>query len=275
MEKNEVMEYLEKRYGHLLCYPQILEYAEKVLREQNKFELDEREEGVIIRSIISDIERGTYGLLRVYKDRETGDVSVISVEKDYSPQYEVRHGFRTEVGINMFTVANSAVFDRDGRFSYRSWYSDENKYCEVPEAKSMESLLKTIQETTPKYDKKGILKDGPSSAYRPFTDIVERIGKTRVVHNYGRSPIEGEYSKVGVVYQGGKGEKEAYFLSENHGQVYLQRKGWFGSLESVAEQIEPMIDDCLEPDMWGEDDIVLNSNKIVKALEASRDERDS
>ena len=266
MDRENILEYLESNYRHLPCYPQLLEYAEKSLKDNLEFQLDGNELGVTIKSIIENAERGTFGLVKITRNPESGDMSIISVRKEYSPQNEVRYGFMTEVGLNMFTDANSAVFDKDGVCTYTSWFSDENKYYETAENQDKDYIMTAIKKTTPKYDSKGKFVEGPESSYRPFTNIQERINNTRVIHRHGRSPINGEYSDVGVIYKGDDGkEKEQYFLKENHGKVYSKGKGWLGSLKEVAKKIESLIDTNTTRDGWSEETIV-DTNSIINTL---------
>ena len=270
MELEQILQYLKEKYENLPCYPQILSYAERALKNWQKFKVDEKDDGVRISSIIDEIERGSFGLLRVREDKETGEISVISIKKEYMPQYELRYGWSTEVGLNMFTDSSTATFDKDGLRTNGTWYSDEDKYYQLEE-KSVEGIAKAIKDTSPKYDERGVIVGNPESSYRPFTNIWERIGKTRVVHRHGRSPIDGEYSDVGVTYKNEDGkEEEKYFLSENQGRVYQEGRGWFGTLEEVASQIEPLIDECMGSDIWGEK-TVLDTEKLCKKLMKNRD----
>lgn len=266
MDREKILEYLESNYGHLPCYPQLLEYAEKSLKNNFEFQLDKNELGVTIKSIIENPERGSFGVVKITRNPESGDIGIISVKKEYAPQNEVRYGFMTEVGLNMFTDANSAVFDKDGVCTYTSWFSDENKYYKTAEHKDTDYIQTAIKETTPKYDSKGKFVNGPDSAYRSFTDIQERITKTRVIHRHGRSPINGEYSDVGVIYKDDAGkEKEQYFLHENHGKVYSKGKGWLGSLKDVARKIDSLIDANITHDEWC-GGTVLDTDSIINTL---------
>ena len=270
MDRENILEYLRVKYEHLPCYPQILKHVETTLKEHLNFQLDENELGVTIKSIIDNVERGSFALIKINKDPTNDDISVISVKKEYNPQNEVRYGWMTEVGLNMFTDASSAIFDKNGLCLYRSWYSDENKYHDVPEDKTPDSIMTAISKTTPKYNSKGAFVEDPESSYRPFTNIWERVDKTRVIHRHGRSPINGQYSDVGIVYTADGKEKEEYFLQENHGRVYSKSKGWLGTLKSVAKRIEPLIDSHRTQSMW-DDETVIDTWAIVDILPTDND----
>lgn len=270
MKTKEVLEYLKTRYEDLPCYEQILQNIKKALKESLEFQINEIESGVTIKSIIKNVKMGNFGLIKISKNPTNADISVIAIKKSYAPQNELRYGWMTEVGLNMFTDARSAIFDKDGLCTYESWYSDENKYYEVSGDKSTEYIMEAIKKTTPKYDEKGTMIGGPESSFRPFTNINERIGKTRVIHRHGRSPINGEYSQVGVKYNADGNEKEEYFLEENNGKVYYSGKGWFGSLREVAQKIENLIDKNIELNEWyGEP--VIRADQIIEDLIADRE----
>ena len=89
---------------------------------------------------------------------------------------------------------------------------------------------------------------------------------------YNCYKVENYISEVGVRYTDKEGkEEEKYFLEENQGKVYKKGKGWFGTLEEVANQIDPLIDKCMEPDMWDDKKTVLNTEKICKELMKNKD----
>ena len=269
MKREEVLQYLAK-YKNLPCYKQILEYAEKVLKGSLEFQIEETESGVRIKSVINGVESGDFALLKISRNTTNNDISVIAISKNYNPQYELRYGYRTEVGLNMFTDASSAIFDENGLCIYHSWYSDDNKYCDFSDERSLDYIKTAIKKTTPKYDKKGMIAEDPESSYRPFINIWERIGKTRVIHSHGRTPIVGEYSDVGVIYSDNGKEKEKYFLKENHENVYSEENGWFGSLKTVASEIESLIDGNIIEDEWSQE-TNINTDAIIGVLIEKRE----
>ena len=127
-----------------------------------------------------------------------------------------------EVGLEIFTQSSSYVYDQTGRVLHKSWFSDENKYYgsdRMPLDYSPVALASYFKDTTPKY-KNGYFESGPNSSYQPFTNVWQRYGDTNVVREFGRSPINGEYSNILITFDDHSYE-DVNVLSESYGQFYL------------------------------------------------------
>lgn len=168
---------------------------------------------------IKDGLNGDYLEIKASKNKETNYRNILVTRKQYSPNYQMINGFNESAGIDIFTEINSYVYNENMKV-YSSWYSDDNKYFgfEIKNLPSdKESIAKYIEETSPKY-KNGILISGAKKAYQPFTDIWQRYGNTNVIRKYGRSPINGEYSKIGITFDNDM--LNQMLLEENHGLIY-------------------------------------------------------
>ena len=264
MTYKEAMDYIRQKYSGLPCFDQIMEYAQGALYEGLTYKLDEEENGVTIRSIIQNIERGDFSIFRVQQNSKSHDTSIYAVKKDYSPHDEVRYGWMTRVGEYIYTEARTMIFDKNGQWKYRSRFADENRYFDG-DLRSIEDVVTAMQETTPTYDKKGMIVKGPEHSYAPFTDVQERITK-RIIHEHGRSPIDGEYSYVCAELDSKDGRKRySQILRENHGMLYSKGRGWFGPMKEVASEIEEKLDGHLmESEYSGE--LEINNRSLLDEL---------
>ena len=168
---------------------------------------------------IKDGVEGNYLEIVASKNSETNYRNLLITRKQYSPNYQLINGFNENAGIDMFTEINSYVYNENMRV-YSSWYSDDNKYygSEIKNLPSdKQSITKYIEETSPKY-KNGIFISGAKKAYQPFIDIWQRYGNTNVIRKYGRSPINGEYSKIGITFDNDMFDQ--LLLEENNGFIY-------------------------------------------------------
>jgi len=261
MTYEEVMEYLRNKYKDSPCLEQIMEYAKEHLYERMMYQQQEVEGGVLLRSIIEDVERGGFSLLKIQENPESRETTITAVKKDYNPNYEVRYGFQQHVGEYIFTKAQTVRLDEHGQWIYKSRYTDEHKYYDG-ELKTVDDLIEAIKKTTPTYDSRGIIVQGPESAYQPFTDEQERI-TPRIIFQHGRSPIEGEYSELRAIVDREDGRRTDSFriLQENHGRLYSVGKGWFGKIRETSKIIE---EELLDKYITGDRSVDVDA--LLKAL---------
>ena len=244
MTYDEAIDYIRQNYSNSPCFDRMLEYAQNALYEHLDYKFDEEENGITIRSINHNIERGDLSIFRIQNNPKSADTSIFAVKKDYSPHDEVRYGWTTIVGEYIYTEAKTMIFDKNGQWKYRSRFADENRYYDK-ELRSIDDVLTAMQETTPTYDKNGMLVRSANSSYAPFTDVQDRITE-RVIHEHGKSPIDGEYSYVCAELDTKDGRKKySQILRENNGDLYSKGMGSFGPIGEVSEKIERLLDQHL------------------------------
>lgn len=245
MNKEIIMKYL-KSISRTIISSVVLEKIDKTLNDYHKYKFVGGTNTFSITSEIKPGSHGDYTEITYNHDPKTLDKSLVITTKSYSPTHEVRYGFMQEVALNMFTQSNSYVWDENDNKLYHSWFSDEHKYFGSHEEKmdySVESLKSYFEQTTPTYEF-GIYKSNPKSAYQPFKNIWERYGKTNVIHQYGRNPIKGEYSEIGITFDD-ESKPDEMLLSESYGQIYSRgREMKLSVTEEIVAKIDEIYQEC-------------------------------
>lgn len=221
MNKNQIMEYLNTVPKNYMTN-QIITKINASLDDNTLYNFYGSHNNFSITSEIFPGKNGSYLEIHYAHDEATHNNSLVVTTKSYAPAFQMRY-FYEEVGLDIFTQSNSYVYTEQGRLLHHSWFSDEHKYYgshQMPLDYSIESLKRYFSDTTPKYQN-GYFVSGPNSAYQPFTNIWQRYGATNVFREYGRSPINGEYSEIGVTFDNNISE-DIKLLNESYGQIYTR-----------------------------------------------------
>ena len=216
-----------------LVSKKILNLVSDNLDEHSNYYLEINDE-IRIHTDIEEKEIGTY------KDIVCTKNYIVINKKVYAPNSELRYGFMTNVGLDMFTQTYSYIYDQKERLLYQSFFSDDNKYYgsnNMPLVFNKEALQEYFADTNPIYDK-GHLISLPNSMYQPFSNIWQRYGETNVVREYGRDPIQGEYSEIKITFDDDS-YKDIHLLCERYGQIFSQgREMKLNNLEEIINEIE-------------------------------------
>lgn len=219
MTRDEIIEKLSERG----IRGPILKIMAASLKDEEEYKIEEENGELKVSTNIVSGEQGSYFEMTYGYDEETKERSLVVQNKEYDPTYELRYGFREEVGLDIFTKSRSFVFDEDDMLVYSSSFSDDNKYYgiyKMPLDYSPASLEEYFKETSPIYEKGRIVRS-PESSYQPFRNERERYGKTAVIREFGRSPIHGEYSEVKLTFDDNSHD-DIRVLEESYGSYYYQ-----------------------------------------------------
>lgn len=178
----------------------------------------------------------------VLEINDTNEVSISSISQSYCYRNEVRYGWMQRVGYEVFTQSISKIIDSDGLKLYSSWFSDEAK-LEDPEGKRYSSTEELLKDTCPTIEN-GILKDLPHSMTAPFTNYWKRYEKSNVYRDWGRSPINGEYSNVGITFNGKMEDKD--IVKSNYGRTYYQSRKICAPEEDIIKELQILFDESYD-----------------------------
>lgn len=220
MNKEQIIENL-KALSSIYTNDEMLNEIRENLKEGILYDFDKIGDSLKISSKIIPNKNGNYTEVVISYNKELKNKSLVIVNKEYCPSYQSRYGFVGEEGMNIFTQANSFVYNGEDKLLHQSWFSDENKYYgadKMPLSYSEENLKKYFEETNPVFEK-GYFKEGPISSYQPFTTVWQRYGLTNVIRKYGRNPMNGEFSTIGITL-GENFSKYIELLSESYGKIY-------------------------------------------------------
>lgn len=246
MKKIEIVNLFNGENDIALPEPTIKKISD-FLSDTAEYKLERKDDGFVIHTELKEGERGSYYEVSCEYDRETKNISVITMKKEYGPQSQIRYGFREIVGLNIFSDINSYVFDENGVMLYKSWFSDENKYFnnheKMPLDYSVSSLEEYFKKTTPQYEK-GVEVLSAESAHQPFTSHWKRLGNTHVYKLHSRNPMNGEHGEIGITFDDGK-QSDQKLLNESYGQIYVEgRKLNFTGETNIANKIEEIYQSC-------------------------------
>ena len=244
MKKEQVLEKINGLQSEFLTN-EIISNIKISLKKNEEYELDLTDTSFKINTILKDGKNGTYEEIIFNHDNETNNNSLIIIRKEYSPALQQRN-IRKEVGLDIFTKATSYVFDKQNKLQHTSSFIDDNKYYGnnlTSLEYSKEALLSYFNDTNPKYNN-GFYVEGPNNSYQPFTNIWHRYPNTHVVKEFGRDPINGEYSKIKITFDD-HFTQDQELLSESYGRVY--KKGYelkMNDVEEIVPIIEEIYQDC-------------------------------
>lgn len=269
MNKETIMTYL-KSISRTILTDNILNKIEESLNNYDKYEFVGGTNTFKIKSEIKPGSHGSYTEITYQHNPESLEKSLVVTTKSYSPTNEIRYGFMQEVALNMFTQSTSYIFDEKDTKLYQSWFSDENKYYgsnRMPLDYSAAFLKIYFNETTPIYDF-GVYKSGPTSAYQPFKNIWQRYGKTNVIKEFGRDPIHGEYSKIGITFDD-ENKHDQMLLSESYGTIYSRGQEMkLSDEEEIIAKIDEIYQECNTQEEFAQDE--FNSRFQSEMFETRR-----
>lgn len=154
----------------------------------------------------------------LYLGLDDGQVYCTHITQQYNHKNELRYGWMTHIGEQVFTDAVSYVYGLDGKKTYNSWYSDDAVL--VSERNRFDSTADLLASTRPSFEK-GKMTELPRNQFAPFTNYWERYAGTSVYREHGRSPIHGEYSEIGVTFDGHI--EDQTFVRESYGRLYYHK----------------------------------------------------
>jgi hypothetical protein len=225
MTKDEIIDVLKN--GSSFEVPHfIIESVENTLKNSVDYEFKTEENSIKINSVLTDGESGSYLEICIGFDKETNNFSLVTTNKTYNPNVELRNGWRVQTGFEIFTESSSTVFDAQGLKIYHFWFNDDHKYYGSYDIENLDyskqSLLKYFNDTNPKY-KNGFLIELPQSQFQPFTHFWERYGKSHVVKSYGRNPMHGTFSDIAITFDDGS-QNDISLLHISNNQIFVPNK---------------------------------------------------
>ncbi len=252
MKKIEVLNNLFVK----MLNPLFQKEVETYLDECKDYDLKVYDNGFTIESKMPEKISDYYISIR-FNISETNEQNLICIRKEYCPQVENRYGYREQVATDMFSKNHSMVLDAGGTFIYESYYSDDNKYflkeengIDIDSDKAR--IPEFFEKTSPKYID-GYIVEGPTNSYIPFTNQIKRIDNSNIFVSWGRNPMSGEYSYLGV-YDNNRNFRK--LLEEHNGLVY---GGFYhqeiGSINEVVPKLEELyyksfVDGAFDVDMF-------------------------
>lgn len=260
MKKKEIIKLLNDNN----TFNKIINHMDKLLVEETEYNFEQKGDTIIISTSLYPGLNGSYYEATIRSDSKTKEQSLISVKKDYSPQYEIRYSFRQMVGLNIFTQAYNYVFNKNEQLISSSNFTDENKYYGNNNIDILKddvaSIKKYIDDTTPKYID-GYYVENPKSCYAPFVNTWNRYMGTHVYKNSGRSPINGEYSSIGITFDDEK-NRDIDLLSESNGQIYKEgRKMKIENADEIIAKLEEIYLSSLTESGIDKDSLYYNLDK--------------
>ena len=129
---------------------------------------------------------------------KNNELSIVSNSQTYGYRNDIRYGFMQRVGYEVFTEASSSKYDSNALLMYSSSFSDEIT-IEDPEGNTYKNTQALLQDTKPSFEN-GIMVDLPNTMSQPFRNYWQRYNNTNVYKEWGRNPIHGEYSSIGVTF---------------------------------------------------------------------------
>lgn len=213
-------------------YPILLKRFEALGEDVSKYNItisDDKKSLVITTKEFKDIKAESFhgNSAMLYLGLTDGQVYCTHITQAYNHRNELRYGWMTHIGEQVFTDAVSHIYDMDGTKVYNSWYSDDAVL--VTQGDGFASTEEMLESTRPTFEE-GKMTDLPRNQYAPFTNYWERYAGTSVYREHGRSPIHGEYSELGVTFDG-KLEDKTY-VQESYGRFAYHR-----SLPITEEEI--------------------------------------
>lgn len=174
---------------------------------------------------------------------ENNQISISTISQSYCYRNEVRYGWMQRVGYEVFTQSNSLILDNNGVKQYSSWFSDEAR-IEDPEGKRYSSTKELLKDTCPTIEK-GILKELPRTMYAPFSNYWQRYENSNVYREWGRGPIHGEYSKIGITFNDKLSDIE--IIKESYGRTYYQSRKICANEEDVISKLQELFKESYNP----------------------------
>ena len=238
MKKEQILEEISKIPTTYLV-TDIISNIKIALKTSETYQMEMTETSFKINTILNEGKKGSYEEILFNHDNDTNTNSLIIIKKEYTPAYQQRH-IMEEIGLNIKTKVTSFVYDSKNRLLHNSNFIDNNNHYGInnmPLDYSKESLLKYFEETNPKYEK-GYYKEEPKASFQPYTNIWHRYPNTHVIKEYGKNPIDGEFSKIKITFDD-HFLADYELLTENQGSVYkIGHKLKITSEEQVIPEIE-------------------------------------
>ncbi len=223
MKKNRIMELVNDEPLKSFLGKEIIKKINTQISEFGDYEIRFKDDVLRIYTEIKEGLRGEYLEIAASKNKENNYRNILITKRQYEPNCEEKNGIQTQISVDLFTEISSDVYNNDKKM-YSSWYSDDN-VCfgvgmkNIPDDK--ESIAKYFEETSPKYQN-GILISGPKNSYAPFFNFWQRYGNTNVFRSYGRTPMSGKYSEIGITFD--NNERDQKLLEESYGTIYCNGK---------------------------------------------------
>lgn len=173
---------------------------------------------------------------------ENNEISISTISQSYCYRNEVRHGWMQRVGYEVFTQSNSLILDSNGLQMYSSWFSDEAN-IEDPDGNRYSSTEELLKDTCPTVEN-GILKELPHTMSAPFSNYWQRCGKSNVYKEWGRGPIHGEYSKLGITFNGKLADKD--IIKTSYGRTYYQNRKICAQEEDVIKELRTLFNETYD-----------------------------
>ena len=173
---------------------------------------------------------------------ENNEVSISTISQSYCYRDEVRYHFMQRVGYEVFTQSNSLILDSNGLKLYSSWFSDEAK-IEDPEGTRYSSTQELLMDTRPTIEN-GVLKDLPNTTYAPFSNYWQRYKNSNIYRDWGRSPINGEYSNIGITFN--EKMKDIHVIKTSYGRTYYQNRRICANEEDIIRELQSLFNESYD-----------------------------
>lgn len=179
--------------------------------------------------------------------------------------HQNRYPVSPEPYAEVFVQSSSEVIKLDGTTQYTSWYSDEARVHQPTIDLANINLAQLLANTSPLFNE-GVMIESPIYAYAPFSSFSERYPGTHVVREYGRNPMHGEHSNIGITFDR---ENISNFLpvKESYGRLAFYGDSIPVETEELVEKMEEIYGQTFDGQNFDQDEFtrkLLDYQQTVK-----------